>query len=148
MRASAVASWLFLAACSTTHGQRSGADDAWAPSAESTDAAPTVEAATGSTPSAGDADAPEVDARDATAARDAEGPASADAGARSCDAREVTCRRAQPVCGDLEAPAVEDGCWGPCVPIAECACTVADDCPDRNRFTCHLYAAHCGPYVH
>jgi hypothetical protein len=145
MRASAVAPWLLVVACSTTHGVGS----ARAPSAENADAAPSVEAATGSTPSAGDADAPVAAPLDATttAAQDAQPQAAADAGARSCDTRNVTCRRAQPVCGELEAPAVEDGCWGPCVPIAECACTVADDCPDRDRFTCHLYAAHCGPYV-
>jgi hypothetical protein len=146
MRASAVAPWLLLAACSTTHGVGSGAEDARAPSAESADAAPTREAEAGSSPAARDADAPVDEPLDTTTAHDAE--ALAAAGARSCDTRNVTCRRAQPVCGELEAPAVEDGCWGPCVPIAECACTVADDCPDRNRFTCHLYAAHCGPYVH
>jgi hypothetical protein len=86
-----------------------------------------------------------------TSALDAHTPtsdgAAADAGLRSCDTRAVTCRRAPPVCGELEAPSVEGPCYGPCVPIADCACHVADDCPDRDRFTCHLYAQHCGPYV-
>jgi hypothetical protein len=64
-----------------------------------------------------------------------------------CDPRKITCRRAAPECDEGEAPSVEGTCYGPCVPIATCACSSADACPLPEMFTCHLSRGRCDYYV-
>lgn len=68
--------------------------------------------------------------------------------ATSCDPKQLRCRRAAPVCPEGEVPSVSGTCYGACVPLEQCACSQADDCPNPDSYTCHLYARHCGPYVH
>jgi hypothetical protein len=67
-------------------------------------------------------------------------------GLSDCDAKKVTCKIATPQCAAFEVPSVDGSCWGQCVPIAQCACSAADDCPDQNQYTCWS-KQHCGPYV-
>lgn len=68
--------------------------------------------------------------------------------AASCDPKQLRCRRAAPVCPEGDVPSISGTCYGPCVPLEQCACRQADDCPNPDSYTCHLYARHCGPYVH
>jgi len=63
-----------------------------------------------------------------------------------CDLRKVTCRIVQPTCAENQVPSVEGSCFGACVPIESCACSVAQDCPFEERYTC-WQRTHCGPYV-
>lgn len=63
-----------------------------------------------------------------------------------CDLRKVTCRVAQPICPENQVPSVDGSCFGACVPIESCACSVAQDCPFEERYTC-WQRKHCGPYV-
>lgn len=65
----------------------------------------------------------------------------------SCDPRLILCRRAPPECPQWHVPSVSGSCFGPCVPVEQCACDEPADCPDPDHFTCHRSAAHCGPYV-
>lgn len=65
----------------------------------------------------------------------------------SCDPRLILCRRATPECPQWQVPSVSGSCFGPCVPVEQCACDEPADCPDPDHFTCHRSAAHCGPYV-
>jgi hypothetical protein len=44
-------------------------------------------------------------------------------------------------------PSIKGNCYGPCVDIDACACTTAAQCPEPNKYTCHVGAKHCGPYV-
>ncbi|MDB4972922.1 MAG: Kazal-type serine protease inhibitor domain protein [Myxococcaceae bacterium] len=65
----------------------------------------------------------------------------------SCDPAPVLCKRAPPVCPTGEVPAVVDTCWGDCVRVDRCACYGQSQCPEPERYACHMSAAHCGPYV-
>lgn len=67
-----------------------------------------------------------------------------------CDRRDVSCRAAEPICAEGEvAEVTPDGtCWTfRCVPIGACLCSSAEECPDRDHYTCHLSASRCGPYL-
>lgn len=68
------------------------------------------------------------------------------AGLFDCDTRKIMCRRAAPVCDEMEVPRVEGSCYGECVKIDLCACSNADECPNADEYTCWAQA-HCGPYV-
>jgi hypothetical protein len=65
----------------------------------------------------------------------------------NCDERDALCKRAQPVCPAGEVASVVEGCWGECVPLAECVCHAADECPEREQYVCHMHVQRCGPYV-
>lgn len=65
----------------------------------------------------------------------------------SCDRRDIACRRAEPVCPEGQTASVVGTCYGDCVPIEMCACTEAEACPHPDRYTCHLFAMRCGPYL-
>lgn len=65
----------------------------------------------------------------------------------SCDVRLVMCKRAPPKCAGGDVPAVVDTCYGDCVPVEQCACHAAAECPMPEQYACHMSAAHCGPYV-
>ncbi len=73
--------------------------------------------------------------------------ASGGVGLMACDPRKIACRRAAPTCPEHQVPSVESSCYGPCVPLEQCACDEAADCPNPESGTCHLSAKHCGPYV-
>jgi hypothetical protein len=45
-----------------------------------------------------------------------------------CDATKAVCAMPPPQCEPGEVPSVRGGCWGPCVPAAEC--TFVPDCSD------------------
>jgi hypothetical protein len=75
------------------------------------------------------------------------GSAGATAVPLDCDHRKITCRRAEPECPVMQVPRVDGTCFGECVPIMECGCTVAEDCPHEESYTCHRSAMRCGPYV-
>jgi hypothetical protein len=47
----------------------------------------------------------------------------------------------------MQVPRVDGTCYGECVPIAECGCVEAEDCPHEESYTCHRSAMRCGPYV-
>ena len=59
----------------------------------------------------------------------------------------VSCPALPVVCPEMQVPSIENGCYGPCVPIDSCDCAGPEDCPDSNQYTCHMSAKHCGPYV-
>jgi hypothetical protein len=59
----------------------------------------------------------------------------------------VLCRVAPPSCGPMQVPSVNGNCYGPCVDIGQCACTVAAECPDSNQYTCIVSQKHCSPYL-
>jgi hypothetical protein len=65
----------------------------------------------------------------------------------NCDTSRVLCRIAPPQCAEGQVPSVSGTCFGPCVPIESCTCAGPSECPDSNKYTCHLSAGHCGPYV-
>jgi Kazal-type serine protease inhibitor domain len=65
----------------------------------------------------------------------------------SCDRRALLCRRAEPVCPEGQVSSIEGTCYGPCVPLEQCPCDEPEDCPFPDRYTCHMSARHCGPYV-
>lgn len=74
-------------------------------------------------------------------------PMCVDAKMVSCDPTKILCRRAAPDCPEGQVPSVSGTCYGPCVPVDSCACTQASECPDHDKYTCHMSAKHCGPYV-
>jgi hypothetical protein len=63
-----------------------------------------------------------------------------------CDPGKIRCRRMTPSCPEGQVPSIEGSCYGPCVPVAKCACTAAAQCPQSDKHTCHS-SKHCGPYV-
>lgn len=70
-----------------------------------------------------------------------------DTAAVSCDPVKILCRRAAPECPEGQVPSVSGSCYGPCVHIEMCACSREDECPNRDSYSCHKSAGHCGPYV-
>jgi hypothetical protein len=49
----------------------------------------------------------------------------------NCDQRDVACKMLPPTCGPGQFPGVVGSCWdGTCVPLEQCLCTVAEECPD------------------
>src|SRR5262245_36958315 len=51
------------------------------------------------------------------------GPAGDEAevvGSADCDVSRVECESTPPSCADGKTPSVRNGCYGPCVPIAQC----------------------------
>jgi hypothetical protein len=71
----------------------------------------------------------------------------ASAAADDCDLRKVLCRMAQPMCPEGQAPSVSGSCFGPCVAIENCSCSAPEQCPLPDKYTCHMSAGHCGPFV-
>ena len=65
----------------------------------------------------------------------------------SCDPRQILCKRAPPVCAAGNVPSVVGTCYGECVPVEQCPCKDAPECPDPNQYTCHKSRGRCGPYV-
>ncbi|HKP59473.1 MAG TPA: hypothetical protein VJV78_22275 [Polyangiales bacterium] len=65
----------------------------------------------------------------------------------SCDPRKILCKRAAPECPSMQVPSVDGSCYGPCVPVEQCPCSGPSECPDSDHYTCHMSAAHCGPYL-
>jgi hypothetical protein len=79
---------------------------------------------------------------------DGECGASADASTPSdCDPRKILCRAAPPACPDGQVPSVSGSCYGPCIPVESCTCNAPEACPNSDKYTCHMSAGHCGPYV-
>jgi hypothetical protein len=73
-----------------------------------------------------------------------------------CRATTISCTTPRPNCSSTQNPSVSrfpelttDGtCYtGRCIPIEQCACTEASDCPDNDNYTCWLSEKHCGPYI-
>jgi hypothetical protein len=67
--------------------------------------------------------------------------------ATSCDRRVLLCKRAEPLCPEGQVVTIVGSCFGDCVPIDQCACSEAAACPQPEKYTCHMSAMHCGPYV-
>jgi hypothetical protein len=66
----------------------------------------------------------------------------------NCDQRDVVCDRMPPACGQGQVPRVAGNCYdGTCVPIDQCPCTVPDECPDRNQYTCRMDERRCAYYT-
>jgi hypothetical protein len=65
----------------------------------------------------------------------------------SCDPAKILCKLAVPECPEGQVPSVSGSCYGPCVRVETCPCTQASECPNHDSYTCHMSAAHCGPYV-
>jgi len=62
----------------------------------------------------------------------------------NCDQRDVACKMLPPTCDQGQFPAVVGSCWdGTCVPISQCACTVAEQCPDPGDYVCYRSKQHC-----
>ena len=65
----------------------------------------------------------------------------------SCDPAKILCKRVAPQCPEGQVPSVSGSCYGPCVPVETCECGQASECPNHDKYTCHMSARHCGPYV-
>ena len=68
----------------------------------------------------------------------------------SCTRTGLLCEMAPPACPTLQVPEItSDGtCFTRnCIPIEQCACNAAADCPDNNQYTCNLSSRHCTPYL-
>jgi hypothetical protein len=78
---------------------------------------------------------------------DHEGECEPPEGGHDCVLDGVACLVAFPVCEEGQVPTANGACFGPCVPIEQCACNSQDDCPMPEKYACHLSAGHCGPYV-
>jgi hypothetical protein len=76
----------------------------------------------------------------------AAGGAAGNTGLVDCDPRKVLCRVLTPECPANEVPSVNGSCYGPCVKVDQCRCSVADECPQPDEYTCWA-KQHCGPYV-
>jgi hypothetical protein len=64
----------------------------------------------------------------------------------SCDAYRIRCSDPRPSCPAGQVPAVVNGCWGACVPIAMCRCDLNWQCPEREKYRCSdLPEFRCGP---
>ena len=74
-------------------------------------------------------------------------PASPDAGSVSCDPRRILCKRVAPICAEGEVPSVSGSCYGPCVKVETCPCAGPEECPESDKYTCHMNTRRCGPYV-
>lgn len=48
-------------------------------------------------------------------------------------------------CPEGQVRSVQDECYGTCVPLTQCACSVADDCPGDNA--CYNTSKTCGPWL-
>ncbi len=59
------------------------------------------------------------------------------AGGVDCNPSTVTCKKAIPVCPPGQVPAVENGCWGKCIGILECA--TEKDCSNCTTGFCAKY---------
>lgn len=55
-----------------------------------------------------------------------------------CDPGPVLCKSMPPTCAPGQVPSVQNGCWGPCVPILDCK-TVAD-CSGCTKGFCAAYS--------
>lgn len=153
-----------------------GSDDAGSGGA-ATDATDSEDGASGGSTSSGGTlptDAPELTGGTSSGGRssggttgDGGGGAGADGGTSSggavaCDdepCESYDCNPDRILCLPIIAPepcppgevySVESSCYGPCVPVSQCACESADDCPDPNgtdEYTCHGTTDHCGPWL-
>jgi hypothetical protein len=64
-----------------------------------------------------------------------------------CDARKVLCKSLPPMCPTGRVSSVFGTCWGPCVPIDQCACAGPMDCPEPNKYTCQMSKKRCTPFL-
>lgn len=53
----------------------------------------------------------------------------AGSGGVDCNPSTVSCKAMQPTCPKGQVPTVENGCWGPCVPVLTCK-------PEKDCSTC------------
>jgi hypothetical protein len=68
----------------------------------------------------------------------------------SCSQTALVCKMAAPNCAAMQVPEMtaDGSCYaGSCVPIAECTCTAATDCPDASQYTCNMGTGRCTPYL-
>lgn len=65
-----------------------------------------------------------------------------------CDTTPIACRRLPPTCAQGEVPSVDGTCWGPCVPVTQCASV--DNCSvcDRAQHVCVEQSLSLGPTSH
>jgi len=66
---------------------------------------------------------------------------------RDCDPTQILCRRAVPVCPEGQVPSRMGACYGECVAPERCACSGPEQCPNPDKYTCHMHVRHCGPYL-
>jgi len=64
-----------------------------------------------------------------------------------CDPTQILCRRAVPVCPEGQVPSRMGACYGECVVPERCACNGPEQCPNSDKYTCHMHVRHCGPYL-
>lgn len=64
-----------------------------------------------------------------------------------CDPRHIMCKRVAPECPEGQVPRVDGACFGDCVAVDACACTEPEACPLPEKYTCHMSAKHCTPYL-
>jgi hypothetical protein len=68
----------------------------------------------------------------------------------SCSQAALVCKVAAPNCAAMQVPEMtaDGSCYtGSCVPIAECTCNAATDCPDTSQYTCNMGTGRCTPYL-
>jgi hypothetical protein len=70
-------------------------------------------------------------------------------GGTNCDPRGVVCDQVPPTCDQGQVPRVVVSCYdGTCVPIDQCQCTVAEECPDYpSQYTCFLSSQRCNSWM-
>jgi hypothetical protein len=54
----------------------------------------------------------------------------------NCDPNDIRCKQPEPDCGPGRVASVVAGCYGACVPITQCRCLLAFECPKRDLYTC------------
>ncbi|HSC85937.1 MAG TPA: hypothetical protein VLC09_01650 [Polyangiaceae bacterium] len=66
-----------------------------------------------------------------------------------CDPSHIVCQTfAEPEpCPEGQVHSVTSGCYGVCVPIAQCSCSAEQACPEPERYVCHGNKARCDYYV-
>jgi hypothetical protein len=57
----------------------------------------------------------------------------------SCDSMRVTCSDPEPTCPEGQVAAVQNGCWGACVPLSMCRCEFHWQCRPRDKYRCSSY---------
>ncbi|MBK7586112.1 MAG: hypothetical protein IPI67_38750 [Myxococcales bacterium] len=68
----------------------------------------------------------------------------AGSGGVDCNPSTVQCKAMQPLCPKGEVPAVQNGCWGPCVPIL--TCKTVKDCSACTKGWCAAYVSFSTDY--
>ncbi|MFZ5891099.1 MAG: hypothetical protein ACOY0T_08610 [Myxococcota bacterium] len=67
---------------------------------------------------------------------------------RSCNTNRAMCEAEPPTCAAGKVPSIDNGCWGPCIPVGECSqVTSCKDC-EAAGLVCVTDQLQAGPVYH